>query len=411
MSKAVDETKMETVTVVIPAYNVEKYINQTIDSVLNQTYPHVECIVVNDGSTDNTLDRLAAYNGQIITITQENQGRTAARNRGLETATGAYIALLDADDYWHPEKLVRQIALLSADPKIGVVGCGGFMVDSHGNIVRELQAAPTNRLSSGDNGFAALLKQEYGIAAPLSTLVFRRESLEFTGGFDEAHNTMEEWHVLLKIIHQWDIACVMEPLAYYRGYGAFTPAKVAPRKRQDKLIEVIEDALVSQSEKANFDSVAREALAKAYLRGALTDYAVDDLESALKRMTLAEKNSPALFRGSPPLAVERIAYYAAYLRDTVTPLDEVLSFVNRLFNHLPDVLDEFKGYYQQTVASCYTIWLFDAYKRRNLADVRMGARRILLHKPDLLYRNRGLQSIILESITGVRIANLVRRLL
>ncbi len=100
------------VSVIIPTYNCARYIAKAVDSVLAQTYPSVEIIVIDDGSTDDTLEVLSRYYGRITTISQSNQGQAAARNAGLAAAKGKYLALLDADDTWLPQRLACLVPLL-----------------------------------------------------------------------------------------------------------------------------------------------------------------------------------------------------------------------------------------------------------------------------------------------------------
>ena len=113
------------VSVVIPAYNAGRYITETLDAVLNQTYSPMEVIVVDDGSTDNTGDRLEPYRSRIHYIYQNNAGAGAARNRGIQAATGKYIALLDHDDLWCPETLAVQVEVAERNPESGLIACDG----------------------------------------------------------------------------------------------------------------------------------------------------------------------------------------------------------------------------------------------------------------------------------------------
>ena len=102
------------VSIIIPAYNVEKYVQEAIDSALSQIYKDIEIIVVDDGSTDNTKKVLNPYikKGQIHYIYQENKGLSSARNTGIRAAKGGYIAFLDSDDLFLPEKMQRQVDFL-----------------------------------------------------------------------------------------------------------------------------------------------------------------------------------------------------------------------------------------------------------------------------------------------------------
>src|SRR5258708_4266873 len=102
-----------TVSVIIPTYNRAALISKTIENVFQQIYQDIEIIVVNDGSTDDTLEKLASFGEKIRVISQANAGPSAARNRGVEVAEGEIIAFQDSDDSWMPSKLERQVALLN----------------------------------------------------------------------------------------------------------------------------------------------------------------------------------------------------------------------------------------------------------------------------------------------------------
>lgn len=109
------------VSVIMPAYNTARYIGEAIDSVLSQDYGAVELIVIDDGSTDGTLDVVRSYGDRLTLLTQKNQGSAVARNAGLAAASGEYIAFLDSDDVWLPGKLTRQVRHLQENPEIGLV--------------------------------------------------------------------------------------------------------------------------------------------------------------------------------------------------------------------------------------------------------------------------------------------------
>jgi len=110
------------VSVVIPAYNAANTLGRAIDSVLNQTVPVHEIIVVDDGSSDRTNEVARRYGPAVNLIEQANSRTAAARNRGIEAASGAFIAFLDADDFWEPEKTERQLAVFAKHPNVAVVG-------------------------------------------------------------------------------------------------------------------------------------------------------------------------------------------------------------------------------------------------------------------------------------------------
>lgn len=394
------------VSVIIPAYNAGKYINQTVNSVLRQSYPDVECIVVNDGSTDDTHQQLITYGDEIVYIRQENRGRAVTRNRGIASATGEYIALLDADDYWKADKLSRQIALIETDDTIGAVGCGAELVNEQGNFVRELKSAFT-LLPTGNKGFEFLITQGCGIPAPLTTLVVRRECLDAIGCFDESINTMEEWDLLLRMISNWSIGCVPESLAFYRGYGMHIPSKVAPRQRQEKYIQVVEQAFTRRVDMMAYADLRGKALGLAYLRGGFIDYAVNDYEEGARRLQKAYGQDPQLFQGQTAQFFDFLAYFASYLYDTVTPLEEAILFTGSVFDNLPARL-RFLGESERTTkGQVCLIQAFDCYGRRDLECVRIAASHTLAN--DLAFiKNYGLLLILTESLVGSRLTNLLR---
>jgi glycosyltransferase involved in cell wall biosynthesis len=109
------------VSCIIPVFNGERYLEETLDGVFAQTHRPIEVIVADDGSTDRSAEIASAYRHAVVRVRQPNAGHAAARNLGLSVATGEYTAFVDADDLWHPEKLARQLERFAARPELGVV--------------------------------------------------------------------------------------------------------------------------------------------------------------------------------------------------------------------------------------------------------------------------------------------------
>jgi len=130
----------ELVSVIIPAYNSEKYISDTIDSVLNQTYKNLEIIVVDDGSTDNTekvvKEKLSNFSNFKF-LKQCNLGSAEARNLGIRNSNGNYIAFLDADDLWLPQKIEKQIKFFLNNPDYGLVFTRRKIITPYGKIIED----------------------------------------------------------------------------------------------------------------------------------------------------------------------------------------------------------------------------------------------------------------------------------
>lgn len=204
------------VSVIIPAYNRVAYVDQTVRSVLEQTYPHVELIVVDDGSSDGTYERLQQYGDAIRLLTHEghsNRGQSAALNLGLAAARGEYIAILDSDDYWAPEKLARQVAYLEAHAEIGLVYCNGYHVDADGNILYPFHADS----HSEPNDPNRVLLDCY-MLLPQSSLV-RSDVFRQAGGFDENLRAAQDHDMLIRIAELTAFAYQPQFGFFYRRHG------------------------------------------------------------------------------------------------------------------------------------------------------------------------------------------------
>jgi hypothetical protein len=205
------------VSVIIPAYRAAETIADTLDSVLAQTFKDYEIIVVNDGSPDSEdLEKaLEPYRERIIYLRQENQGPGGARNTGIRTARGQYIAPLDADDIWAPEHLAAQLAVLEADPSIDVVYADARIfgdVPEAGRTVMEL--CP----SAGDVTFERLVSRQCTVHICVS--VCRREALLRAGLFDPAFRGTEDIDMWLRIARQGGrIAYQRRVLGRYRRHA------------------------------------------------------------------------------------------------------------------------------------------------------------------------------------------------
>ena len=197
-------------TVIIPAFNCAQWIGQAIDSVLNQSIPATEIVVIDDGSTDTTAAVLAGYGRQIICLRQSNQGVAAARNAGLNLAGGEAIAFLDGDDVWHPRKLELQLRVMADDSTIGLLGTGRFIWPATAvpHVPGE-QAAAVTRIDRN-----ALAVKNY---LATSSVMVRRELIRQVGGFDTTLHGPEDHDYWLRIAGVATVAILPVPLMGYRS--------------------------------------------------------------------------------------------------------------------------------------------------------------------------------------------------
>ncbi|HVF47851.1 MAG TPA: glycosyltransferase [Pyrinomonadaceae bacterium] len=203
------------VSVIIPNYNYAHYLREAIEGVLNQTYPDIEIIVVDDGSTDGSSEILKSYGDRILLILQNNQGVSAARNNGVMSSHGQYVAFLDADDSWLPKKIEREVEQFSLNPKLGLVHVGVREVDAVGNHIRD-------RLDGGHGQIAdqLLMLATEGILGGGSGFMVPRSVFDEIGGFDTALSTSADWDLFYRISSRYPIGFVPEVLINYRVHGA-----------------------------------------------------------------------------------------------------------------------------------------------------------------------------------------------
>jgi hypothetical protein len=205
------------VSIILPVCNGAPWIAATLDSALGQTYPHIELIVVDDGSQDGTravVDARAARDCRVRVIGQTNRGVATARNRALAVARGEYVAPLDADDLWDPTKIERQVRrMLEAGDGTGLVYCWWAWIDVTGTIV---DSSPRWRIEG--HAHETLLQVNY--TGNASVPLYRRRYLEQVGGYDVTLRERdaqgcEDWDVALKVAEQTRVAVVPARLVGY----------------------------------------------------------------------------------------------------------------------------------------------------------------------------------------------------
>lgn len=215
------------VSVIITSYNYARFIRETIQSVLDQTYRDFEVIVVDDGSTDETASILDSFGHNITCIYQANQGKSAALNRGLAASRGRYVAFLDSDDCWMPDALEARVVAFEANPAVGVVYGRARVVDETGRVLPYAIGAPQRY--AGDT-FRSLL---YGVFIPFLTFMVRRECFERVGMyFDPSFGATNDWELYLRLSRVCRFHFLDRPLAHYRVHGSNWSGKPAVMAEQ-----------------------------------------------------------------------------------------------------------------------------------------------------------------------------------
>ena len=202
------------VSIVIPAYNMEKFIFDAIVSCLNQTYQNREIIVIDDGSIDGTKSVVGEFGKSVSYYYQNNTGVSAARNHGIRKAKGSYVSFLDADDIWLPAKLEKQISAIKINPSIKAMSCGYAIMDETGKI-----------LMPGLIRFNYKCKEELYRALSIcqiipgssSGIIAEKKCIEKAGSFYEKLFIGEDWDMWLRIANIVQIHFIEDVLVFLRA--------------------------------------------------------------------------------------------------------------------------------------------------------------------------------------------------
>lgn len=271
------------VSIVIPAFNAERFIQATLQSILAQDFTDFEIIVVDDGSTDHTKDIVTAT-PQARYHFQTNQGPAAARNTGLNLAQGEYIAFVDADDRWHPRMLSSCVQILEANRDVGAVHAKWVVIDEDGKVVQ----VHTEWRPWRGNIFERLIVE---IVFNTTSVVWRRRLWEEIGGFDLSPEMNDDWLNWLRIAYRGTVfECIDEPLVYVRKHATNLTKQQNSRVirwRQNALDRILTELPVAQE-------IADLAYAKVYWIATIDALSRNDGERARKEFRDALKHDPLL---------------------------------------------------------------------------------------------------------------------
>ncbi len=225
---------MPTISIIVPAYNAEHTILKTIESVQQQTFSDFELIVINDGSTDRTLELLDTVKEPRIKIfSYQNGGVSVARNRGIANARGEFIAFLDADDLWTLDKLELQLTALQQHPKAGVAYSWTHYMDEQGKYFYA-----DRPIFFEGNVYADLLVRNFLVSG--SNPLIRRQAIESVGEFDPTLTHGEDWEFYLRLATNWPFIVVPKQQIFYRQTSSSASSKIEVMEKDT--LNVIEKA-------------------------------------------------------------------------------------------------------------------------------------------------------------------------
>jgi len=336
------------VSVIIPTYNCGKFIEQSIESVLKQTYKNVEIIVIDDGSTDDTSLKLSKYGEHIICIRQKNQGLSKSRNIGMRHSKGEYLAFQDADDRWNPKKLEMQVECFRKVKDIGLVFTDFSRIDMEGNIVKDryeekaftvfqdyglsiekiFKGKRTTRIDDSGQGnsqhtlysgnvFYHLCKGNFILP---STTLFKKECIEKIGLlWNEEFQCATDQYFHLHFARHFPVAYLDAVTAEYRvaGGGSLSGNKNTPQLILNT-IKTLED-IYEQDEglRSGKNSLYRTILGKHYARLAYYYLSELDRSNARKYALYSMKYKPLLFKS---LSTLLLSFYPFVILDCLKQL-------------------------------------------------------------------------------------------
>ncbi len=218
---------MPQISVIIPAYNAERTIRKTIESVQEQTFQDFEIIVINDGSKDGTLELLQSIEDERLKIfSYENGGLPTARNRGIFHACGEFISFIDADDLWTADKLELQLSALQQHPEAGVAYSWTYFMYENGDSF-SFHPCPATHFEG--NVYDKLLVSDFIRSG--SNVMLRKQAIESVGGFDPTLRSCEDWDCWLRLAVKWSFVVVPKHQILYRQASGAMSSKVDTMKQ------------------------------------------------------------------------------------------------------------------------------------------------------------------------------------
>ena len=394
---------MPKVSVVIPTYNRQRLVQDTIDSVLRQTYGDLEVVVIDDGSTDDTRQVLQdRYGTRIRYVYQPNQGESVARNHGIALAGGEYVAFVDSDDLWHPQKIERQVEVFGADPGVGLVSTQAYWINYQG---LKLRKTPDGRGRQGDAIAWGELVLDNVIAGGGSSALIRKECLKRTGGFDQGIRFGEEWDLWIRIAHDFRIYQIPIPLVYYRlnpfGTRSWAPRATEAEAMHREHLTIVEKAFEQPvCTPAELPELESQACSRLHLRHALVNYGHGAVDRGRYYWDVAIDTCPG-YATDRKVTDQTLIDYITGFASVAKPderLNAIGAMLDRVISNLPESLSALRTERRPLLARCLAEMAFLAALNGETGLARRCAYRCCATAPEWL-NNRGLLKIL---ITGGR---------
>ena len=286
---------MTTISAIVPAYNAERTILQTIESIRQQTYKNLEIIVINDGSSDRTLELLESVRDERLKVySYENEGLPTARNRGIFHATGDYISFIDADDLWTKDKLEKQLMALQQNPQAGVAYSWVICMVQDPENPDNITFVPDKKFNLTGNIYPDLLLGNF--IGNGSNILARREAIESVGEFEPTLKSCEDWDYYLRLAAKWEFVLVPESqILYLKTAGTMTSKAHIMEAEGMRVLERVYQTIPAELKSLKNKSLANFAW---YCGGLYLNHSssVEDLAQARAKLWQAIRLYPTILR-------------------------------------------------------------------------------------------------------------------
>jgi glycosyltransferase involved in cell wall biosynthesis len=377
------------VSIIIPSFNRADMILTAIESAQAQTFTEWEAIIVDDGSTDNTREVVAGVkDARVRYIFQENKGLPGARNAGIRASRADYLAFLDSDDAFLPQKLALQVPIMDENPGLGLVAGGYIEVDPNMKFLHEQcpwEKHPTLELPDW------VQTCMFCVGSPL----VRRAWLDKAGLFDESMRFVEDWDLWLRMSF---LGCRMqwleEPVYLYRIHGSNMVRQAVRMK--NGMIAMFDKFFAQPNLPDQVTGLRDGAYGHVYLNAAARALASEDGDEGRVCLKAAFEYDPSLLDGQPPRAIDTLASFA------LTPLcPDKHKFMELLARSLPEPL---VGWPRRRIYGA--LYAVEAFEKAALgqAGVAGSTLKAIWNDPTWL-RNRGLMVLALRSLGSLRQKN------
>lgn len=375
---------MKRVSVIIPAYNQAVYVGKAIQSVLDQSYPNLECVVVDDGSKDHTYKIVNEFTDRrILYIRQLNQGLSAARNTGLTISSGEYISFLDSDDLFTPDKLSKLVDVLEKNPDIAMAAGSAYLINHNDEpIKRQFSStlpADTSKLLLGN-------------PLHVGSVVLRRAWQEKVGLFDTNLKSYEDWDFWLRLaLVGGKMHSIKETVSYYR----FHTAQMTRNRSQmtHASFSVLDKTFSTDNLPPEWIALKEKAYSQAFLRAAANDFVSNEFTEAKDNLSQAFQKNPELLQNDGKLFLNQMVGWTE-----LPKVQDPLTFLENVYQHFPPEIQSIVSKHKRNFLSQAAVNLgFKEFQNNNLAEANRYLKIGLSYNPKWIF-NRGVLSILRKSI-------------